>query len=255
MHEYYLQKIKSFEGFTAEAKWDYAQFTNGFGTKARYDGERIDRIEAEARFRAEIEEARAIVERHAGNWDEGTRAALTSLTFNTGTRWISSGLGEAVRNGDPALLRERFFAYHKARGEVLPGLVERRLAELEWIGSQTAPPAAGVEAASASPRVADSTSGREADHGGVVLSPASAQFLSRPGPAAAPTAAAVIDEPRASPMRPEQGDDGHPALRELARALSWYELLVRLTSLTGDHDRSSIGAHDAGTARNEASTI
>ena len=255
MHSFYLDAIRNFEGYTPQASWDYAQFSNGYGTKARHDGERIDRIEAETRFRAEIEEARAIVERHAGNWDEGTRAALTSLTFNTGTRWISSGLGEAVRNGDPALLRERFFAYHKARGDVLPGLVERRLAELEWIGSPTAPPAAGAEAASASPRVAASTGGGEADRGSVVVPPASAQSPSRADPAAAPTAAAAIDEPRVSPMRPEPGDGGHPTLRELAAALSWYELLVRLTSLTGDHDRPSMSGHGAGTARNEASTI
>ena len=41
MHEYYLQKIKSFEGFTAEAKWDYAQFTNGFGHVAIGDAGHI----------------------------------------------------------------------------------------------------------------------------------------------------------------------------------------------------------------------
>lgn len=135
MHHSYLAAIKSFEGFTPQAKWDYAQHSNGYGTKALHPGEAISPEEAERRFAAEIAIARGIVEKHAAGWDEGTKAALTSLTFNAGTRWISSGLGEAVRNGDIEGVRERFVQYTKAQGEELPGLVKRRLAELDWIGS------------------------------------------------------------------------------------------------------------------------
>lgn len=134
MHDAYLAKIKAFEGFTPQAKWDYAQHSNGYGTKALFAGERIDQVEAERRFREEISQAREIVERHARGLDEGTKAALTSLTFNAGTAWISSGLGDAIRRGDLTEARERFVLYHKAQGEVLPGLVRRRLAEAEWIG-------------------------------------------------------------------------------------------------------------------------
>ncbi|MFN3744287.1 MAG: lysozyme [Hyphomicrobiaceae bacterium] len=139
MHHSYLEAIKSFEGFTPKAAWDYAQFSNGYGTKALYPGEAITPEEAERRFAAEIAAARAIVEKHAAGWDEGTKAALTSLTFNAGTRWIASGLGEAVRNQDIEAVKERFLQYTKAGGEVLPGLVRRRLAELDWIGSGGAP--------------------------------------------------------------------------------------------------------------------
>ena len=142
MHHSYLEAIKSFEGFTPKAQWDYAQFSNGYGTKALYAGEAISPEEAERRFKAEIEIARNIVEKHAAGWDEGTKAALTSLTFNAGTRWISSGLGEAVRNHDIEGVRERFAQYNKAGGEVLPGLMRRRLAELDWIGN--GPAAAGA---------------------------------------------------------------------------------------------------------------
>ena len=146
MDQSYLSAIKTFEGFTPQAKWDYAQHSNGFGTKALYPGEAISPEEAEKRFVAEIKIARDIVEKHAQGWDEGTKAALTSLTFNAGTRWISGGLGEAVRNGDIEGVRERFVQYSKAQGEVLPGLLKRRLAELDWIGSGTegAKPAAQV---------------------------------------------------------------------------------------------------------------
>lgn len=134
MHEIYLEQIKSFEGFAAQAKWDYAQHSVGFGTKARFPGETISPAEAEKRFRGEIAAARELVEKYAAQWDEGTKAALTSLTFNSGTRWMSSGLGDAVRAGDIEQVKERFVLYNRAGGEVLPGLVKRRLAESTWIG-------------------------------------------------------------------------------------------------------------------------
>ena len=135
MHSYYLDAIRNFEGFTPKATWDYAQFSNGYGTRARFDGEVIDHAEAERRFKAEISEARQIVERAAPYVDEGTKAALTSLTYNAGTAWIRSGLGEAVRAGDLDTVREIFQKYNKAGGEVLPGLVRRRAAEVQWIGN------------------------------------------------------------------------------------------------------------------------
>lgn len=137
MHANYLDAIRKFEGFTAQAQWDYAQNTNGYGTRAQHAGEVIDKAEADRRFKAEIDGARAIVERHAPNVDEGTKAALTSLTFNAGDTWAKSGLGDAVRNGDLTSARALFLQYNKAGGEVLPGLVQRRIAEAAWIGGQT----------------------------------------------------------------------------------------------------------------------
>lgn len=135
MHSYYLDAIRNFEGFTPKASWDYAQFSNGYGTRARFDGEVISQAEAERRFKAEIAEARTIVERTAPHVDEGTKAALTSLTYNAGTAWTKSGLGEAVKAGDLDQVREIFQKYNKAGGDVLPGLVRRRAEEAQWIGN------------------------------------------------------------------------------------------------------------------------
>jgi lysozyme len=149
MHAHYLDRIRSFEGFTTEAKWDYAQHSNGFGTKALFPGERIGLDEARRRFAAEIAEARQFVDRHAAGWDEGTKAALTSLTFNAGTRWATSGLGEAVRNADIDAVRSRFLEYTKAGGQDLPGLARRRLAEVLWIGEAHPGEAAPAPAAPA----------------------------------------------------------------------------------------------------------
>lgn len=50
----YLDAIKQFEGYTAKARWDYAQNSNGYGTRARFAGEVIDKAEAERRFADEI---------------------------------------------------------------------------------------------------------------------------------------------------------------------------------------------------------
>ena len=96
----YLTAIQKFEGFTQKAIWDYAQYTNGYGTRAASPGETITKAEAEERFKAEIGEAASLVDRFAPSLDNGTRSALTSLTFNAGTAWMKSGLGAAVKSGD-----------------------------------------------------------------------------------------------------------------------------------------------------------
>lgn len=147
MHSFYLDAIRNFEGFTPQATWDYAQLSNGYGTRARFAGEVIDRAEAERRFQAEVSSARAIVEKAAAHVDEGTKAALTSLTYNAGTAWIESGLGDAVRRGDLEAVREIFQKYNKAGGEVLPGLVHRRSEEALWIGNPDAVSTAGLSVA------------------------------------------------------------------------------------------------------------
>ena len=135
MNSFYLDAIKKFEGFAQRAEWDYAQHTNGYGTRALFPGEMIDRAEAERRFQIEIKEARAIVERNAPDADEGTKAALTSLTFNAGDKWTCSGLGEAMRQGDSETARALFLQYTKAGGRPCP--VSWRGARLKRSGSAT----------------------------------------------------------------------------------------------------------------------
>lgn len=128
----YLDAIKRFEGFTPRAQWDYAQSSNGYGTRARFEGEVIDRAEADRRFKAEIKAAYDVVERFAPSLDEGTKAALTSLTYNAGPSWTSSGLGNAVSTGDMATAKAIFQQYTKAGGQSLAGLEQRRTAEAAW---------------------------------------------------------------------------------------------------------------------------
>lgn len=130
----YLNAIKQSEGYTSEARWDYAQNTNGYGTRARFAGEVIDKAEADKRFADEIKKAADFVEKFAPGLDEGSKAALTSLTYNAGTAWTQSGLGEAVASGDLQKAQSIFLQYNKAGGTVLDGLVQRRLQEVAWFG-------------------------------------------------------------------------------------------------------------------------
>src|SRR6185312_9598075 len=115
----YLDAIKKFEGYSAEARWDYAQNSNGYGTRARYAGEVIDKAEADRRFEGAIKQAADFVDKVAPGLDDGSRAALTSLTYNAGTAWAQSGLGEAVASGDMEKAQSIFLQYNKAGGSVL----------------------------------------------------------------------------------------------------------------------------------------
>lgn len=148
----YLNAIKQFEGYTAEARWDYAQNTNGYGTRARYAGEVIDKAEAEKRFSDAVSKAADFVDKFAPNLDDGSKAALTSLTYNAGTAWAQSGLGQAVASGDLDKARSLFLQYNKAGGTVVDGLVQRRLQEVAWFGgaSPTMQPISASFAAMAS---------------------------------------------------------------------------------------------------------
>jgi lysozyme len=135
----YLNAIKGFEGYSPQASWDYAQYTNGYGTKAAHPGEKIDRDTAEQRFQSEIGNAASQVDKAFPQLPEGARAALTSLTFNAGPGWINGGLGNAVRQGDWGTASSMFRQYNHAGGQVLPGLTARRNQEAAWLTGAQGP--------------------------------------------------------------------------------------------------------------------
>lgn len=130
----YIEEIKKSEGFTPRAAWDYKQHSIGYGTRGK-PGETIDKAEADRRLNDELGKAAAIVDKFAPGLDEGTRAALVSLTFNAGDDWTRQGLGKAIKAGDLARAKSLFVEYKKAGGETLPGLVARRQREVQWIGA------------------------------------------------------------------------------------------------------------------------
>ena len=132
----YTDAIKKIEGFTPKATWDVHQYSNGYGTKAAYPGEVIDRATAEQRFNRDYGKAASSVDKIAPNAPTGVKAALSSLTYNAGAGWMNAGLGKVVKSGDWNSVADKMLQYNRAGGRMLPGLADRRAQEASWIGNE-----------------------------------------------------------------------------------------------------------------------
>lgn len=129
-----VDAVKGFEGYTPTAKPDFKQLSNGYGTKAMYPGETIDRQEANSRLQDELYKAKTAVEGMGVDMTPGQKNALTSLTYNVGPGWMQHGLGQAVRAGDWDTAAQKMQEYSHAGGEYDPGLAKRRATEASWFG-------------------------------------------------------------------------------------------------------------------------
>jgi lysozyme len=138
----YIDKIKQFEGYSPRAAWDYKQNSNGYGTRALYPGEVIDKATADQRFNGEVGKAANLVDAFAPDAPPGVKAGLADLTYNAGTKWQAGGLGKAVLNKDYDTAAKLLPQYSHAGGQFLPSLYDRRNAEASWFkNSDPAPPA------------------------------------------------------------------------------------------------------------------
>jgi lysozyme len=120
--------IKDREGFRSAPYPDGKQTSIGYGTRAQPGETSISRDDAEARLNKEVGNAAQAVDNFAPNLPPQIRNALTDLTYNTGTKWQQSGLGQAVKAGDWQTAQGLFQQYNKANGQESPGLVARRQA-------------------------------------------------------------------------------------------------------------------------------
>lgn len=140
MKKKYLDQVKEFEGFHSKPYWDYRQWTNGYGTRAKHKNEYITREEAEKRLLQEMAHAASLVsnfaKKHNLDMPEGVHAALTSLTYNAGAKWMRLGLGKRIAAGQYTLAKKNFVQYNKAGGKTLRGLVKRRHAEVKWFDDE-----------------------------------------------------------------------------------------------------------------------
>jgi GH24 family phage-related lysozyme (muramidase) len=133
--DWFINKVKSFEGFEGKAKWDYKQFSSGYGTKAGSAGEPITREEADKRLREELGKAGAAVDKINPNLDPGTRAALTDLAFNAGPGALK-GIRGAIASGDTEAIKKWLPEHYRtAGGKPNAGLIARRSAEAGWVGN------------------------------------------------------------------------------------------------------------------------
>jgi len=86
-----IEQIKKDEGFSPKAYFDNDQYTNGFGTKAKYSTEEIDKQEAEIRLGVRVQEAINDFKVLFGGKeiDEVRAEALVNMLFNLGRTKLS----------------------------------------------------------------------------------------------------------------------------------------------------------------------
>ena len=129
-----IDYIKSKEGFHATPYWDYNQYTNGYGTRARSSTERITETEADRRLRVDVQTRRDFVvswaARNGRNWTEDQINALTSFVYNGGTGWLAQVTANNSRTDEEVAASIRL--YDRAGGERLAGLTQRRREESAW---------------------------------------------------------------------------------------------------------------------------
>jgi len=130
------ENMAMFNGKETQSKAykDYSQYSNGYGTKATHKDEIIDKDEAERRFTSDWSKAERVVDGFKPGLDPGTRAALVSLTYNSGPGWRQGALGKAIREGNLQKAQEIFKQYNRAGGKVNPVLIARRDKESKWFG-------------------------------------------------------------------------------------------------------------------------
>lgn len=134
----FIAGIKQSEGYSEKPYWDVDRWSIGYGTAASGPDEKADRFALEGRFEDKITEAANFVDSVAPHLDLGTRAALTSLTYETGQKWASSGLGEAIKQGDLLHAQQLFLQYNQVAGAPDANVMQRRVKEAQWFG-QSAP--------------------------------------------------------------------------------------------------------------------
>lgn len=137
----------SFEGFSAYPKWDYAQYTVGYGTQcpaellSEYMRHGISRDEARLLLRQAVADAAESVDAFAAEYalslTRYQRDALTGLTYNIGAGWMrDSGYATFRRtifsaDADALTVAQAFAEICHAGGKILPSLVSRRLCEAQ----------------------------------------------------------------------------------------------------------------------------
>jgi GH24 family phage-related lysozyme (muramidase) len=129
--------VKHEEGFEPKSKWDYHQFTSGYGTRASGPNEPITREEAERRLGVELARHGANIDRAAKAvglaLSGGQRDALIDFDFNTG----AGGKVIAGSGGNLSRILSNMMQYTHAGGKVDPDLVGRRGREAALFSAQT----------------------------------------------------------------------------------------------------------------------
>ena len=139
-----VEVLKKEEGFSEKPYWDYSQYTIGYGTRCPsdmvdyYKENGITKEAAETLLRnylsgTESAINKKLIEKYDLELTQGQFDALVSFTYNLGTAWLSDSsltIHKAIRKGATGSeLINAFALWCNAGGQILPGLVRRRLCE------------------------------------------------------------------------------------------------------------------------------
>ena len=124
-----LALIISFEGFHPMAYWDNSQWTNGYGTKASYAGEKISRKEAEKRLKEDVVKRSKFVKKHAPYLNQNEHNALVSFCYNVGLGACKKSVLLVAKGKKPAAS----WVMRKYTNGGNAGLVKRRKIETDLL--------------------------------------------------------------------------------------------------------------------------
>lgn len=129
--------IKDMEGFIEKPVYDYSQYSVGYGTACNRDDypNGITKAQADRLLRTELEKINTTVnnfaKKHGLSLTQQQFDALVSFTYNVGSNWTNSStvrnmIIQGARGND---IIYAFTLWCAADKTILPGLVNRRLAE------------------------------------------------------------------------------------------------------------------------------
>ena len=139
-----VEILKNEEGFSAKPYWDYGQYTVGYGTRCpddmleEYQANGISKEDAEVLLRNYLAGTEAVIntkliDKYGLTLTQSQFDALITFTYNCGSAWVydtDGVLHNAVKNGTTGSEMIRIFSlWCSAGGQILPGLVRRRLCE------------------------------------------------------------------------------------------------------------------------------
>ena len=149
-----IELIKKFEGFSAKAVWDYAQYSIGYGCSLEKAASvypeikttrTITKAQAEEVLKVELQNVEKYLNRYLTNngitVNQNQFDALVSFTYNVGSGWTTGKNADGTPYQISAMMKAKpstwtkakveaaFGSWVKAGGKVLAGLVTRRAEE------------------------------------------------------------------------------------------------------------------------------
>lgn len=138
-----VEILKQEEGFSAKPYYDYGQYTVGYGTRCpddmleEYKENGISEEDAELLLRNYLAKTEntinKFIDKYSLTMNQGQFDALVTFTYNCGSSWVSETGGtfhNAIKGGKTgSALINAFTLWCNAGGQILPGLVRRRLSE------------------------------------------------------------------------------------------------------------------------------